>query len=87
MRKVLLLLMVFTLFMACRYDVLEQPEETIMDDFSATTTYPLSIPPFFPPMDIPADNPFIISYKSIMAKVEIAFHIEAIYPIIATMLF
>lgn len=57
MRKVLLLLMVFTLFMACRYDVLEQPEETIMDDFSATTAYPLSIPPFFPPMDIPADNP------------------------------
>jgi cytochrome c peroxidase len=27
------------------------------DDFSGTTPYSLEIPPFFPPMDIPANNP------------------------------
>jgi hypothetical protein len=45
----------------CRYDVLEDDlkiEE--IDNFSNTQPYPLQIPPFFPPMDIPSDNPLTV---------------------------
>lgn len=41
---------------SCRYDVTEDPGIPA-DNFSGTTPYNLVIPPFFPPMDIPADNP------------------------------
>ncbi len=44
-------------FMACRYDIANPDDEIITDDFSSTTPYALVIPPFFPPMDIPSENP------------------------------
>jgi cytochrome c peroxidase len=58
----ILSLLICIALMACKYDVLEQQEEdnntnALVDDFSLTTPYPLDIPPFFPPMDIPQNNP------------------------------
>ena len=54
---ILLFILAFTY--ACRYDVLEDEKGGVdeLDDFSTTTPYDLNIPPFFPPMDIPSDNP------------------------------
>lgn len=45
------------LFTACRYDVLE--EESV-DVNPSATPYNIEIPPFFPPMDVPADNPLTV---------------------------
>jgi cytochrome c peroxidase len=45
-----------TMFMACKPDKTDDPQ----DDTSATTPYNLVIPPFFPPMDIPANNPLTV---------------------------
>ncbi|MEN9947498.1 MAG: hypothetical protein RL106_321, partial [Bacteroidota bacterium] len=45
----------------CRYDVLEDdPKIEEIDNFRNTQPYPLQIPPFFPPMDIPSDNPLTV---------------------------
>lgn len=43
--------------MSCRHDVAEEDVPTEVD---YGTPYTLTIPPFFPPMDIPADNPLTV---------------------------
>lgn len=55
----LLGLIVAISFDACRPcpDPEPEPPSGIVDDFSNTTAYELVIPPFFPPMDIPENNP------------------------------
>ena len=58
----ILSLLICIALMACKYDVLEQQEDNnntngLADDFSLTQPYNLDIPPFFPPMDIPNNNP------------------------------
>ena len=52
-------MLIAAIFHACKYDVETTPE--IVDVYG--TPYPLEIPPFFPPMEIPADNP--LTYESI----------------------
>lgn len=47
------------LVVSCKYDQADDGMPT-PDDFSATTPYNLQIPPFFPPMDIPIDNPLTV---------------------------
>lgn len=60
-RNIILFFMLGFMLLACKYDVLEEKLEddntNIVDDFSNTSPYSLNIPPFFPPMDIPSNNP------------------------------
>lgn len=60
-RNIILFFVLGTMLLACKYDVLEErPGDdgiNIVDDFSNTSPYNLDIPPFFPPMDIPGNNP------------------------------
>jgi cytochrome c peroxidase len=57
----ILIIVLLMVAVGCRYDVLEDdPKQEEIDDFSNTQPYPLQIPPFFPPMDIPSDNPLTV---------------------------
>lgn len=60
-RNIILFFTLGIMLLACKYDVLEEKLEddntNIVDDFSNTSPYNLNIPPFFPPMDIPSNNP------------------------------
>lgn len=57
--KHIALLSIVVLVFSCRYDR-ENEDGITPDDFSGATPYNLQIPPFFPPMDIPADNPLTV---------------------------
>ncbi len=62
MRKITYLLSIaaaVVVFQACRYDVDDEPIPT-SETPHTTTPYNLVIPPFFPPMDIPANNPLTV---------------------------
>jgi cytochrome c peroxidase len=48
-----------TIVISCRYD---GPEDEVLVDIYGTP-YPFESPPFFPPMDVPSDNP--LTYESI----------------------
>ncbi|MCC6599748.1 MAG: cytochrome-c peroxidase [Crocinitomicaceae bacterium] len=56
----LLILPAITVMVSCRYDIEELPEPPPTGQSHKTTPYELVIPPFFPPMDIPADNPLTV---------------------------
>jgi cytochrome c peroxidase len=59
MRKTLTYcLLLMLMLQACRYDVEEGPAAPIAGH--QPTPYNLTIPPFFPPMDIPANNPLTV---------------------------
>lgn len=47
------------LIISCRYDKADDGS-VAPDNFAGTTPFNLQIPPFFPPMDIPIDNPLTI---------------------------
>jgi len=54
--KHIIIIALTILVSSCRYDK-EDKIEAPPDNYAGATPFNLQIPPFFPPMDIPADNP------------------------------